>query len=102
MNEWCEWGECPHCGMELYPHTARRHVRLCPRNPAQRAGIVAALSDPQRPGYAVSYYAYDRRAQRLHAPSTALLFRAWGSWMAVCAAFGLRYDGRRSRAEKVR
>lgn len=102
MNEWGEWGECPHCGMELYPYTERRHIRLCPRNPAQRASITAALSDADRPGYAVSFDVYARRARRFRVPSPALLYRAWGHWDIVAEYFGLRYDGRRRVAREVR
>lgn len=91
--------ECPWCGMEITPW-ARRHLIVCPRNPALRPNIIRALADAERPGYAVSYAIYWRRAGRVRAPSLSLLYRAWGSWPVICAEFGLIWEPVRRRGKQ--
>ena len=88
------YSECPYCGWELTPQICRRHLNACPRNPALRERIVAALSDAEHPGYAVIPLIYTRRAARGRAPSPMLLYRAWGHWDVAAAYFGLRFEGR--------
>lgn len=85
--------ECPWCGWEMSPW-ARRHLVVCPRNPALRPHIVAALTDPKRPGCAVGPRIYARRSAGFRAPSASLLYRAWGNWEAVAAEFGLHCESR--------
>lgn len=94
--------ECPWCGWEVIP-TTRRHIKVCPRNPALRQNIIQALSDTERPGYAVSSRVYSRRSYKSRAPSLSLLYRAWGSWSAICAEFGLtREPARKMGKQRVR
>lgn len=90
--------ECPFCGIEVTPQ-ARRHLTVCPRNPALREAIIAALRDPTRPGYAVGPRTYGNHSYRRRVPCVTLLYRAWGDWEVVAAYFGLWYEKRRRKGK---
>jgi hypothetical protein len=78
---------CPHCRKARQP---ARHLTMCPHQPELRAVIVATLTDPDRPGYALTNGRYGIRAPRMGAPSKESLCHAFGSWVEVVAEFGLR------------
>ena len=81
---------CPHCGRSFYSGGfLSLHAPVCPRSPEQRAAVAAALADPDRPGWARGQHAYAAAAAATGAPSHTALREAFGSWAAVCDAFGL-------------
>lgn len=96
----CDGLHCPHCG-DAYPQHLWRHVRHCPRNPALRAAIIFALTDPDKPGQAVSRDEYSRRAIGTGAPDVSAVRRMATTWRDVCAYFGLEPPRRKSREEVV-
>ena len=69
---------------ELPPDESRRID-----GPEMAARIRPALTDPDRPGYAVSTRRYRQRSAAMGAPSYPALLAEWGDWPAVCAHFGL-------------
>lgn len=81
---------CPHCGRMIGISNLGVHVGICPRNPAVHVRVAAVLADPDRPGYAVTWYGYDAAARPQRLPSRESLRREYGNWTAVCTAFGLR------------
>ena len=82
---------CPHCGRAFaYSGNVVQHAAVCPRNPAVRERLAAAIADPDNPGCAVSSSQYRRIAGGLGLPSTETLARVYGSWAQVAAEFGLK------------
>lgn len=91
---------CPYCGAT----TTRVHPPRCPDNPDVRARILAALTDPDKPGYAISKNRYTLHSSALNLPAELTLKRHYGSWAAFVAAFGLKSPpvGRRTQERKPR
>lgn len=85
---------CQHCGGLLDIGVLARHAANCPRNPARRAAIAAALEDADNPGYGVPTPIYKQRVRAgCGLPAKNTLSDAFGDWPAVCAHFGLRPPG---------
>ena len=82
---------CPHCGRAFaYSGNVVQHAAVCPRNPAVRERLAAAIADPDNPGCAVSSSQYRRVSGALGLPSVEVLWRAFGRWEDVAAEFGLK------------
>ena len=79
---------CPHCG-KLYERV-EWHTRYCLLAPAVRDLVLQAMTDPDKPGCAVSRDAYDLRAREIGAATARALIDQLGKWATVCAVFGLK------------
>ena len=86
MNE----APCPYCARPIKGGKDAMHAAVCPRNPAVRERLAAAIADPDNPGGAVSSLQYRRISGALGLPSVEVLTRAFGSWAGAAAAFGLK------------
>ena len=84
---------CPYCG-KLYERV-EWHTRYCLSAPAVRALVLQAMTDPDKPGCAVSRDAYDLRAREIGAATARALIDQLGKWATVCAVFGLKPPARR-------
>jgi hypothetical protein len=75
------------------PYTGRAigtHERFCPERPEVAAAILVAMTDAERPGFAVQQHAYEPAASGTGASSIKALVKHYGSWIAACEHFGLR------------
>lgn len=87
---------CPYCG-KLYERV-EWHTRYCLSAPAVRALVLQAMTDPDKPGCAVSRDAYDLRAREIGAATARALIDQLGKWATVCAVFGLKPPPRTGRS----
>jgi hypothetical protein len=81
---------CQHCQRPYNGRAIGTHERFCPERPEVAAAIMAALPDPDRPGFARRSDDYERAASGTGATSIKALVKHFGSWLAACERFGLR------------
>ena len=80
---------CTHCGQMHDTRLVALHERRCIANPAVRAATAEALSDPLRPGCAVTPAEFKEWQPGTEAAPFNTLMRLYGSWAGICEEFGL-------------
>ena len=80
---------CPHCGMVDSAGNITQHARVCFADPDVRLRVLTALTDPTDPTRAVSGKRYNAQCASMRIPAGNTLLKRYGTWSAVCAAFGL-------------
>lgn len=83
---------CPHCGRQFVSVGGNYniHVSMCPEQPEIAEAIRVALTDPDRPGRAVTVHEYNRRKRGTVASRSGMLIQMYGGWRKVCERFGLQ------------
>jgi hypothetical protein len=81
---------CQHCHRPYTGRAIGTHERFCPKRPEVAAATLAAMSDPERPGFARRSVDYERAGSGTGATSIKALVAHFGSWIDACEHFGLR------------
>ena len=80
---------CQHCHRPYRGRAIGTHERFCPERPEVAAATLAAMTDPERPGFARRSYDYQCAASGTGATSIKALVQHFGCWIDACEHFGL-------------
>ena len=80
---------CQHCHRLYANRSVGIHEHFCPERPEVAAAILAAMTDPERPGFARRSMDYQAAASGTGATSIKALVAHFGSWIDACEHFGL-------------
>jgi hypothetical protein len=80
---------CQHCHRPYNGRAIGTHERFCPDRPEVAAATLAAMTNPERPGFARRGADYQAAASGTGATSIKALVAHYGSWLEACEHFGL-------------